>query len=125
MVGDSRSRRHRGHLGGSPRRWAGNSRLDRPALRTGLALGNQRRNHVLVWVSSAHPAAPAQRLAERAAFGAKITRNSGGMKETAPASARPRLQADALKALANHDWAIATEHLALALIENPAWADAG
>jgi tetratricopeptide (TPR) repeat protein len=45
------------------------------------------------------------------------------MKETAPASTRPRLQADALKALANHDWAIATEHLALALIENPAWAD--
>ena len=45
------------------------------------------------------------------------------MKETAPASTRPRLQAVALKALANHDWMAATEHLALALIENPAWAD--
>ena len=45
------------------------------------------------------------------------------MKETAPASTRPRLQADALKALAHHDWTAATEHLAMALIENPAWAD--
>jgi cytochrome c-type biogenesis protein CcmH/NrfG len=45
------------------------------------------------------------------------------MKETAPASTRPRLQADALKALAHHDWMAATEHLAMALIENPAWAD--
>jgi Tfp pilus assembly protein PilF len=45
------------------------------------------------------------------------------MKETAPASTRPRLQADALKALANHDWTAATDHLALALIENPAWAE--
>jgi len=45
------------------------------------------------------------------------------MKETAPVSTRPRLQADALKALANHDWTAATEHLALALIENPAWED--
>jgi cytochrome c-type biogenesis protein CcmH/NrfG len=45
------------------------------------------------------------------------------MKETAPVSTRPRLQADALKALAHHDWTAATEHLALALIENPAWAD--
>jgi tetratricopeptide (TPR) repeat protein len=33
------------------------------------------------------------------------------------------LQADALKALTNHDWGAATEHLAMALIENPAWAD--
>jgi cytochrome c-type biogenesis protein CcmH/NrfG len=45
------------------------------------------------------------------------------MKHTAPASNRPRLQADALKALTNHDWVAATEHLAMALIENPAWAD--
>ena len=45
------------------------------------------------------------------------------MKHTAPASNRPRLQADALKALTNHDWGAATEHLAMALIENPAWAD--
>jgi len=45
------------------------------------------------------------------------------MKETAPASTRSRFQADALKALTNHDWTAATEHLALALIENPAWAD--
>ena len=45
------------------------------------------------------------------------------MKHTAPAPNRPRLQADALKALTNHDWGAATEHLAMALIENPAWAD--
>ena len=45
------------------------------------------------------------------------------MKETAPSTNRHRLQADALKALANHDWAAAIAHLALALIENPAWAD--
>ena len=45
------------------------------------------------------------------------------MKHTAPATNRPRLQSDALKALTNHDWAAATEHLAMALIENPAWAD--
>lgn len=45
------------------------------------------------------------------------------MKHTAPATNRPRLQADALKALTNHDWVAATEHLAMALIENPAWAD--
>jgi hypothetical protein len=45
------------------------------------------------------------------------------MKETAPAFTRLRFQADALKALANQDWTAATEHLAMALIENPAWAD--
>ena len=45
------------------------------------------------------------------------------MKETAPASTRPRLQANALKALTDRDWMAATEHLAIALIENPAWAD--
>ena len=45
------------------------------------------------------------------------------MKETFPTSTRLRFQADALKALANQDWTAATEHLALALIENPAWAD--
>ena len=45
------------------------------------------------------------------------------MKETAPATNRHRLQADALKALTKHDWVAATEHLAMALIENPAWAD--
>jgi len=45
------------------------------------------------------------------------------MKHTAPAPNRPRLQADALKALTNHDWGAATEHLAMALIEKPAWAD--
>lgn len=45
------------------------------------------------------------------------------MKQTAPTPNRPRLQSDALKALTNHDWAAATEHLAMALIENPVWAD--
>jgi Tfp pilus assembly protein PilF len=45
------------------------------------------------------------------------------MKHTAPASNRPRLQADALKALADRNWVAATEYLALALIANPDWAD--
>ena len=45
------------------------------------------------------------------------------MKETAPPSTRLRFQADALKALTNQDWAAATVHLAMALIENPAWTD--
>ena len=45
------------------------------------------------------------------------------MKHTAPATNRPRLQSDAPKALTNYNWAAATEHLAMALIENPAWTD--
>ena len=45
------------------------------------------------------------------------------MKPIAAPPSRPRFQADALKALANHDWTAASEHLSMALIENPAWAD--
>ena len=45
------------------------------------------------------------------------------MKPTAVPPSRLRLQADALKALANHDWTAASEPLSMALIENPAWAD--
>ena len=45
------------------------------------------------------------------------------MKRPSESSLKNRCQADALKALADRNWAAATEYLALALIANPDWAD--
>jgi Tfp pilus assembly protein PilF len=45
------------------------------------------------------------------------------MKRPSESTLKNRCQADALKAMADRNWAAATEHLALALIANPDWAD--
>jgi len=45
------------------------------------------------------------------------------MKQPSESTLKNRCQSDALKALADRNWAAATEHLALALIANPDWAD--